>query len=121
VIDRESTGILRNLSPFPPPSSIASIDLDKEVLLPVLVPVISSVSLQEATEAVRGLVQIQARHEPIFPFIFAYLMIDSPRYRRRPINGIRISSRDLTINLRPSSASNASRPSCEQCSSRSRY
>jgi hypothetical protein len=66
MIDLESAGILRNLAPFPPPSSIASIDLDKEVLMLVLVPVISSLSLQEATEAVRGLVQIQARHEPIF-------------------------------------------------------
>jgi hypothetical protein len=49
------TGILRNLAPFPPPSSIASVDLDKEILLPVLVPVVSSVSLEEATEAVRVL------------------------------------------------------------------
>ena len=57
------TGILRNLAPFPPPSSIASVDLDKEILLPVLVPVVSSVSLQEATEAVRELVlALQVRH-----------------------------------------------------------
>ena len=81
MIDRESAGILRNLAPFPPPSSIASIDLDKEVLLPVLVPVISSLSLQEATEAVRGLVQIQARHEPIFPFFFVYLATDGVTVR----------------------------------------
>ncbi|KAF8506519.1 ARM repeat-containing protein [Russula emetica] len=56
-------GILRNLAPFPPPSSIASVDLDKEILLPVLVPVVSSVSLQEATEAVRGLV-LALQHGP---------------------------------------------------------
>lgn len=62
------TGILRNLAPFPPPSSIASVDLDKDILLPVLVPVVSSVSLQEATEAVRGLVlALQVRHVPL-PF-----------------------------------------------------
>ncbi|KAI9444631.1 ARM repeat-containing protein [Lactarius indigo] len=53
-------GILRNLAPFPPPSSIASVDLDKEILLPALLPAVSSVSLQEATDAVRGFVQLQA-------------------------------------------------------------
>ncbi|KAI0003848.1 armadillo-type protein [Russula compacta] len=52
-------GILRNVAPFPPPSSIASADLDKEILLPVLVPVVSSVSLQEATGAVREFVLAQ--------------------------------------------------------------
>lgn len=58
-------GILRNLAPFPPPSSIASVDLDKDILLPVLVPVVSSVSLQEATEAVRELVlALQVCHGP---------------------------------------------------------
>ncbi|KAI0308362.1 ARM repeat-containing protein [Multifurca ochricompacta] len=50
-------GILRNLAPFPPPSSIASVDLDKEIILPLLVPVISSVSLHEETSIVRGFVQ----------------------------------------------------------------
>jgi hypothetical protein len=59
------TGILRNLAPFSPPSSIASVDLDKDILLPVLVPVVSSVSLQEATEGVRELVlALQVRHGP---------------------------------------------------------
>ncbi|KAH9065579.1 ARM repeat-containing protein [Lactarius vividus] len=53
-------GILRNLAPFPPPSSIASVDLDKEILLPALLPAVSSVSLQEATDAVRGFVQLQS-------------------------------------------------------------
>ncbi|KAI0299778.1 ARM repeat-containing protein [Russula brevipes] len=61
-------GILRNLTPFPPPSSIASIDLDKEIILPVLVPVVSSVSLRGATETVRDLVlDQQARHDESTP------------------------------------------------------
>jgi hypothetical protein len=39
------------------------VDLDKEILLPALVPVVSSVSLREATETVRDLVLAQqARH-----------------------------------------------------------
>ncbi|KAI9508368.1 ARM repeat-containing protein [Russula earlei] len=50
-------GILRNLAPFLPPSSIASVDLDKEIILPVLAPVVSSASLQEATAAVRELTE----------------------------------------------------------------
>jgi hypothetical protein len=53
------TGILRNLAPFQPPSSIASVDLDKEILFPALLPVVSSVSLQEATNVVQGFVKLQ--------------------------------------------------------------
>lgn len=53
-------GILRNLAPFPPPSSIASVDLDKEIFLPVLLPAVTSVPLQEATDVVRGFVQSQS-------------------------------------------------------------
>ncbi|KAF8274277.1 ARM repeat-containing protein [Lactarius quietus] len=53
-------GILRNLAPFPPPSSIASIDLDKEIFLPALLLVVSSISLQEATDVVHGFVKVQS-------------------------------------------------------------
>ncbi|THH20509.1 hypothetical protein EW146_g865 [Bondarzewia mesenterica] len=53
-------GILRNISPLPPPSAAALVDLDKEVLLPVMVPVISSVSLLEASNSVQELIHKQA-------------------------------------------------------------
>jgi len=65
---RKCSGILRNLTPFLPPSSFASIDLDKDIILPVLVPVVSSVSLRGATETVRDLVlDQQARHDESTP------------------------------------------------------
>lgn len=46
--------------PFPPPSSLASLDVDREVLLPALVPVISSASLQDASSSVQRIIQSQA-------------------------------------------------------------
>ncbi|KAI0066499.1 ARM repeat-containing protein [Artomyces pyxidatus] len=58
-----ASGILRNLAPIPPPSAAAHLDLDKDVLLPILVPVISSVSLLEASGAVQQLLH-NKREEP---------------------------------------------------------
>ncbi|KAI0032161.1 ARM repeat-containing protein [Vararia minispora EC-137] len=52
-------GILRNVSPIPPPSTISLVDLDKEVVLPTLLPVISSTSLHETSDAVQRLAQKQ--------------------------------------------------------------
>ncbi|KIK70596.1 hypothetical protein GYMLUDRAFT_65816 [Collybiopsis luxurians FD-317 M1] len=43
-----SSGILRNISPLPPPSSASLVDVDKDIVLPLLQPVISSASLSEA-------------------------------------------------------------------------
>ncbi|TFY61535.1 hypothetical protein EVG20_g7018 [Dentipellis fragilis] len=58
-------GILRNVSPLPPPSAVALVDLEKEVLLPILGPVVSSVSLVEATDAVNSIIQRQAENPPV--------------------------------------------------------
>ncbi|PIL31313.1 hypothetical protein GSI_06011 [Ganoderma sinense ZZ0214-1] len=44
-------GILRNISPIPPPSIAATIDLDRDVVLPTLEPVLNSIDLQEASQA----------------------------------------------------------------------
>ncbi|KAI0368910.1 ARM repeat-containing protein [Pilatotrama ljubarskyi] len=44
-------GILRNISPIPPPSIAATVDLDRDVVLPTLEPVLSSTDLQELTQA----------------------------------------------------------------------
>ncbi|KAI1793049.1 ARM repeat-containing protein [Ganoderma leucocontextum] len=44
-------GILRNISPIPPPSIIATLDLDRDVVLPTLEPVLNSIELQEASQA----------------------------------------------------------------------
>jgi hypothetical protein len=55
-----TTGTLRNVSPLPPPSALSSLDLDQDVLLPVLLPVIASASLEEASAAAQRLVQTEA-------------------------------------------------------------
>ncbi|EGO02511.1 hypothetical protein SERLA73DRAFT_175968 [Serpula lacrymans var. lacrymans S7.3] len=41
-------GILRNISPLPPPSTTSAADIDKTIVLPLLEPVLSSVNLLEA-------------------------------------------------------------------------
>ncbi|GJE89540.1 fungal symportin 1-like domain-containing protein [Phanerochaete sordida] len=50
------TGILRNVSPIPPPSVAAMVDIDNELILPTLLPVISSVSLSEISQRVQELI-----------------------------------------------------------------
>ncbi|KAI0348220.1 ARM repeat-containing protein [Trametopsis cervina] len=60
--DREVTlrilcsGILRNVSPIPPPSVAALADIDNEVVLPTLQPVIASISLVENTQRAQELI-----------------------------------------------------------------
>lgn len=51
VISHETLGILRNVSPIPPPSIAATVDLDRDVVLPTLEPVLTSMDLQEASQA----------------------------------------------------------------------
>ncbi|KAI0315662.1 ARM repeat-containing protein [Amylostereum chailletii] len=58
-------GILRNVAPIPPPSAVAALDLDKEVLLPVLVPVITGASLHAAAAAVQQLIQTQGEQPQV--------------------------------------------------------
>ncbi|KAJ2917874.1 hypothetical protein MD484_g2591, partial [Candolleomyces efflorescens] len=60
-----AAGILRNISPIPPPSIASTVDLDRDVILPLLQPVISSISLQEVTSEVQGLLQRQATEPAI--------------------------------------------------------
>ncbi|EIN13869.1 ARM repeat-containing protein [Punctularia strigosozonata HHB-11173 SS5] len=47
-------GILRNISPFPPPSGSAAVDVDREVVLPALEPVIRGVSLGHVAKNVEA-------------------------------------------------------------------
>lgn len=49
-------GILRNVSPLPSGSVAAAIDLESEILLPLLQPVISSTSLIDVTNAVQEII-----------------------------------------------------------------
>ncbi|KAI0756410.1 ARM repeat-containing protein [Daedaleopsis nitida] len=43
-------GILRNISPIPPPSIAATLDLDRDVVLPTLEPVLTSIDIQEEAQ-----------------------------------------------------------------------
>ncbi|KAG6830892.1 hypothetical protein H0H92_014043 [Tricholoma furcatifolium] len=54
------SGILKNLSPLPPPTAASFIDIDKDVVLPLLQPVISSVSLLDASAKAMELVTKQS-------------------------------------------------------------
>ncbi|KIL71572.1 hypothetical protein M378DRAFT_6294 [Amanita muscaria Koide BX008] len=58
-------GILRNMSPIPPPSASSFMDIDKDIVLPLLQPVISSISLPEISHTVQELVQRQASEPQI--------------------------------------------------------
>ncbi|TCD71129.1 hypothetical protein EIP91_012077 [Steccherinum ochraceum] len=49
-------GILKNVSPIPPPSIAATIDLDKDVILPTLQPVLASAYLHETSNNVQHLI-----------------------------------------------------------------
>ncbi|KAF9531883.1 armadillo-type protein [Crepidotus variabilis] len=54
-----SAGILRNILPIPPPSAASFVEIDKDVILPLLQPVISAISLSEISNEVQELVQRQ--------------------------------------------------------------
>ncbi|KAH7881058.1 armadillo-type protein [Lentinula edodes] len=51
-----SSGILRNISPLPQPSAASVVDIDKDITLPLLQPVISSVKLPEIASRAQQLV-----------------------------------------------------------------
>ncbi|KAG6873848.1 hypothetical protein C0995_010460 [Termitomyces sp. Mi166 len=53
------SGILRNVSPLPPPTAASFVDIDNDVVLPLLQPVISSVSLFDASAKALELVTIE--------------------------------------------------------------
>ncbi|KAI0714810.1 ARM repeat-containing protein [Earliella scabrosa] len=52
-------GILRNISPIPPPSIAATLDLDRDVVLPTLEPVLTSIDIQEAAQAAQHAIDNQ--------------------------------------------------------------
>ncbi|KAK7058514.1 hypothetical protein VNI00_002148 [Paramarasmius palmivorus] len=58
-------GILRNISPLSPPTAGSDVDIDREIVLPLLQPVIASVSLPEVTATAQRLVDSIASEPPI--------------------------------------------------------
>ncbi|KAG0702741.1 ARM repeat-containing protein [Suillus ampliporus] len=51
-----SSGILSNVSPLPPPSTASGVDVGREIVLPLLQPVVASVSLIESSALAETLV-----------------------------------------------------------------
>ncbi|KAF9469766.1 armadillo-type protein [Collybia nuda] len=51
-----AAGILRNVSPLPPPSAASFVDINKDIILPLVLPVISSISLDEISALAASLV-----------------------------------------------------------------
>ncbi|KAF7326405.1 ARM repeat-containing protein [Mycena venus] len=54
-----ASGILRNVSPIPPPSAASAIDVDKDIVLPQLQPVIAAISLPDASASALQLISQQ--------------------------------------------------------------
>ncbi|KAG1749751.1 ARM repeat-containing protein [Suillus paluster] len=59
-----SSGILSNVSPLPPPSAASGVDVGKEIVLPLLQPVVASVSLIESSALAENLVAKLALEPP---------------------------------------------------------
>ncbi|PBK76924.1 ARM repeat-containing protein [Armillaria solidipes] len=55
-----AAGILRNISPLPPSVAASFVDIDKDIVLPLLQPVITSISLPDISNNVQTLVSKQA-------------------------------------------------------------
>lgn len=58
-------GTIRNVLPIPPPSAASFLDIDKDVVLPLLLPVISSISLPDTSNLVQQLIQRQVSEPQI--------------------------------------------------------
>ncbi|KAG2338386.1 ARM repeat-containing protein [Suillus weaverae] len=59
-----SSGILSNVSPFPPPSAASGVDVGKEIVLPLLQPVVASASLTESSGLAENLMVKLALEPP---------------------------------------------------------
>ncbi|KAF9451411.1 ARM repeat-containing protein [Macrolepiota fuliginosa MF-IS2] len=60
-----AAGILRNVSPLPPPTIVSLVDLDKDVVLPLLQPTIASISISEISSVAQELITQQANEPQI--------------------------------------------------------
>lgn len=68
------TGTLRNVTPIPPPSEISSLDIDKDLVLPLLLPIISSVSISATTDAVQELLHRMVRPIDNSPYFLNFFI-----------------------------------------------
>lgn len=56
-----ATGILRNISPLPSLTAASAVDVEDEIVLPLLQPLLTSISLPEASQQIQALVEKQVR------------------------------------------------------------
>jgi hypothetical protein len=54
-----TTGTLRNISPFPPLTAASAVDIEDEIVLPLLQSLLTSISLAEASQQIQALVEKQ--------------------------------------------------------------
>ena len=60
-----ATGILQNISPLPPLAAASAVDTEDEIVLPLLQPLLTSLSLPEASQEIQALVEKQVREFPL--------------------------------------------------------
>lgn len=54
-----ATGTLRNISPLPPLTTASIVDIEEEIVLPLLQPLLTSISLPEVSQQIQALVEKQ--------------------------------------------------------------
>jgi len=54
-----ATGTLRNISPLPPLTAASAVHIEKEIVLPLLQPLLTSISLPETSKQIQVLVEKQ--------------------------------------------------------------
>ena len=54
-----ATGILQNISPLPPLTAASAVDTEDEIVFPLLQPLLTSISLLEASQQIQALVEKQ--------------------------------------------------------------
>jgi hypothetical protein len=54
-------GILRNVSPLPPLTAASAVDIEGEIVLPIMQPLLTSISLPDASQQIQELVEKQVR------------------------------------------------------------
>ncbi|KAF7784171.1 hypothetical protein Agabi119p4_336 [Agaricus bisporus var. burnettii] len=60
-----AAGILRNVSPLPPPTAVSQKDLDKDIIFPLLQPIISSSSISQISDLAQELITTQTNEPQI--------------------------------------------------------
>lgn len=56
-----AAGISRNISPLPPLTAASAVNIEDQIVLPLMWPLLSSIPLPEISEEVRTLVEKQVR------------------------------------------------------------